>query len=134
MDELLNQSPGLRGVARELKRIRLWKSTVTEEDVREIQVEGACEFDAEHATIERTKWKSEELFSLLRLKHNTRTNCISKDVMRDVGRNGFEMYWRMSREYDPQTDGTALALMSNVLSMGAAGPRFVKKHTMHTGN
>ena len=43
--------------------------------------------------------------------------------MRDVGRNGFGMYRRRLREYDPQTDGTALALMSNVLGMGTAGAR-----------
>ena len=87
MDELLNQSPGLRGVARVLERIRTWWNTATEIEVREVQVEGGCEIDAEHATLEKTKWKSEELFSLSRLKHNTRIDCICKDVMRDVGRN-----------------------------------------------
>ena len=123
LDELLNQSAGLRGVAKVLEKVRMWKNTATEEDVRQVRTEGGCEIDAEHASVEKIKWKSEELFSLLRLKHNTRTNCLCKDVMRDVGRNGFEMYRRMSREYDPQTDGTALVLMTNVLTMGTSGAR-----------
>ena len=65
LDELLNQSAGLRGVAKILEKVRMWKDKATEEEVRQVRTEGGCEIDAEHASLEKIQWKSEEIFSLL---------------------------------------------------------------------
>ena len=58
--------------------------------------------------IELLKVKSAELYGLWKTKHNTTTDSLPKDVEE---RNGFELYRLMSREYDPQADGTDMALL-----------------------
>ena len=65
--------------------------------------------------------KMSDLFGLLKTKHTTTTNSLAKDV---EDRNGFELYRLMSREYDARADGTDMALLDQVMSMG--------KHTCKT--
>ena len=43
-----------------MEKVRMWKNTAVEEEVREVRTEGGCEIDAEHAPVEKIKWKSEE--------------------------------------------------------------------------
>ena len=65
--------------------------------------------------IELLKVNSAELFGLLKTKHNTTTDSLSNHG--DL-RNGCELYRMMSREYGPRAEGTGMALLDQVMSMG----------------
>ena len=52
---------------------------------------------------------------------NTKTNSLCKDIEKDIGRNGFELYRRISHEYDPLSDGTPHLMYGNLMSVGQKG-------------
>lgn len=59
--------------------------------------------------------KPGELYGLLRLKLNTATNALCHG---SIGRNGSELYRRLSREFNQQAEGTGIALLDQIVSMG----------------
>ena len=58
---------------------------------------------------------SDELYGQLKFKHNTATDSLCKDV---DDRNGFELYRLMSHEFGPRAQGTDMALLDQIMSMG----------------
>ena len=115
LDELLELSPGWRGSTEVLEKIRDFDDVVTPAMVNMIETDNGHDLDDHKATVEQVREKSEELYSLLRLKHNTTTNGLSKDV---EGRNGFEVYRKMASEYDPRPAGTVALILDTVMGIG----------------
>ena len=114
LDEYLENSPGWKKATQVLEKVRSWPLEATPERVADIS--SALRLDLATAIV-----KSEELFGLLRTKHNMTTDSLSKDV---DNRNGFELYRMVCQEYDPRAEGTDMALLDQVMSMG--------KHTCKT--
>ena len=83
--------------------------------VNAIETEDGHDLDEHKATLEEVRAKSQELYSLLKLKHSTTTNGLSKDV---EGRNGFEVYRKMASEYDPRPAGTVALILDTVMGIG----------------
>ena len=115
LDELLELSPGWRGSTEVLEKIGDFDDVVTPTLVNLIETDGGHDLDQYKASAEQVRARSQELYSLLKLKHNTTTNGLSKDV---EGRNGFEVYRKMASEYDPRPAGTVALILETVMGIG----------------
>ena len=111
LEELLEQSPGWKGISKYTRDLRNMPGTLNNQAVLSI-IDRIGGRQTNAGVIEML---SDELYGLLKLKHNTATNSLCKDV---DDRNGFELYRLMSREFDPRAEGTDMALLDQVMSMG----------------
>ena len=69
--------------------------------------------DIAHDAMSTTE-QSRDLYTLLKMKLNSNGYALCSDVQ---DRNGFEIYRRLSAEYDPQAEGTDMALLDQLMNM-----------------
>ena len=112
LEELLEQSPGWRGISKYTKQFRECRVPLTPEKV----VELAPWLNENKTNTMNLAPKSEELYGLLKMKCNTACNALCKEMGDE--RNGFELYRLMSREYDPRSEGIDIALFDQIMMMG----------------
>ena len=119
LEESLEQTPGFSGATDVLEQVRRCKVSISETHVVEMEAFSGSDFES--ANIVQVREMSRQLFGVLKLKMNTKTNSLCKDIEKDIGRNGFELYRRISHEYDPLSDGTPHLMYGNLMSIGQRG-------------
>ena len=66
-----------------------------------------------------------QLYTLLKVKLDTTGNSLCSDMSE---RNGYEMYRRLSANYDPAAEGTDMALLDQLMGMAKSSTRTSRRH------